>query len=89
MKIRTAIFIELEGWTIIFKDDSNTMVHCMAIPPTTGNRIDVLVETREENGFHIVQKYLYNFQGKVKKLKGEKIIITIINGIPSIVFSEK
>jgi len=89
MKIRTAIYIELQDWTIVFKDDSNTMVHCMAIPPTTGNRIDILVETREENGFHITQKYLYNFSGKIKKLKGEKIIITIKDGIPGIIFSEK
>lgn len=89
MKIRTAIYIELEGWAIIFKDGSGAKVHFMAIPPTTGNRIDVLLETREENGFHITQKYLYNFLGKVKKLKGEKIIITIKDGIPGIIFSQK
>lgn len=86
MIIRTAISIELQGWNIIYKENGK-QVHATAIPPTTGDRIDVIVETREDNGFKITQRYLYNYTGNLKKLKGEKIIIMIKSGKPSINFT--
>ena len=80
IKIRSALNAEIVGWTIVITDDKNNKVHHIAIPPTTKNRIDVIVETRENNGFLINQQYLYNFLGNLKKLKGEKLIIRINNG---------
>jgi len=82
--IREQISITLEDWIIVYRDGKNAKVHFTAIPPTKGNRIDIILETREDNGFKIIQKYLYNYTGNIKKLKGEKIVITIIAGKPSL-----
>jgi hypothetical protein len=80
LKIRSSLYIEIVNWTLIVTNDENIRVHYIAIPPTTKDRIDVIVETREDSGFVIKQKYLYNFTGNLKKLKGEKLIIEIKNG---------
>lgn len=80
MQIRSALFADLVGWTIVITNETNARVHYIAIPPTIKDRTDVLVETREDNGFVIKQKYLYNFTGNLKKLKGEKLIIEIKSG---------
>lgn len=80
MQIRSALNAELVDWSIVITDDTGNRVHYIAIPPTTKNRIDVIVETREDSGFTIQQKYLYNFLGNLKKLKGEKLVITIKAG---------
>lgn len=80
MQIRSALSAELIGWNIIITDDTGKRVHYIAIPPTTKDRIDVFVETRGDDGFTIQQKYLYNFLGNLKKLKGEKLVITIKAG---------
>jgi hypothetical protein len=82
MKIRKAVTVEHnEKWTIAFKDDDGYF-YWTAIPPTSGDRIDIILELRSEHfdGVHIKHSYLYNFKGNIKKLKGEKIIITITKG---------
>ena len=90
MKIRKAVTFEHnDKWTISFKDDGNSYFYWTAIPPTPGNRIDVLLEIRSEHadGVHIKHSYLYDFKGNLKKLKGEKIIITILSGNVNITYS--
>lgn len=79
MQIRSALNAEVIDWTIVITDDEGKRVHYIAIPSTINDRIDVILETREDNGFVIKQKYLYNFLGNLKKLKGEKLIIEIKN----------
>jgi hypothetical protein len=78
MKIRKALFAELKKWHIEIWDDEKQFISGIAIPPTKNNRIDVFLEIRE--GDCIKRQYLYDFKGNLKKLKGEKIIITIKNG---------
>lgn len=85
MKIRKALFAELKKWYIEIKNDENQLVSFVAIPPSKDDRIDVLLEIREyidKSPYlqHIQVKYIYDFKGDIKKLKGEKIIITIKNG---------
>jgi len=82
MKIHNAVYAEIQGWTLLFRDDMNNMINYIAIPPTSGDRIDVFLETRlYDIGVTIKHQYLYNFRGNIKKLKGEIIIIEIKKGI--------
>lgn len=84
MKIRKALFAELKDWHIEIKDDENQLVTMIAIPPTKNDRIDILLEIREE--YRIWRQYLYDFKGNLKKLKGERIIIIIKKGKVEIEF---
>jgi hypothetical protein len=82
MKIHNAVYAEIQEWILVFKDDGNNLINYIAIPPTSGDRIDVFLETRlYDIGVTIKHQYLYNFLGNIKKLKGEIIIIEIKNGI--------
>jgi len=83
MIIRTQIkckIAEDNKWAIVFYDD-NGLINLCAIPPTNGDRIDVLLQTSVDFvGLHKKLEYLYNYQGNLRKLKGEKIIIRIKSG---------
>lgn len=88
MKIRKALFVEIDmanKQCILIKNDDNQLVSCIAIPPTKDNRIDVIVEEYGigkygENWSKV--KYLFDYQKNIKKIKGEKIVINIKEGIP-------
>ena len=85
MKIRKAIYAKIDTknkWTILFYDDEDNLINMLAIPPGK-NRIDVYLEIREDNS--ITRKYFYNYKENIKKLKGEKLIITIIDSKVSLI----
>ena len=83
MIIRTQInckIAEDNKWCIVFYDE-NGVINLCAIPPTSGDRIDVYLQTSLDFfGLHKKTEYIYNYQGNLKKLKGEKIIIRIKSG---------
>ena len=91
MKIRKSLFAELDPdnkWSINIKDEDGILINCIAIPPTEGNRMDLFVETIfHKNDIIIRHEYSYDFKGNIKKVKGEKLIIDIKEGIPSLSFS--
>lgn len=85
MKIRKALFIDFDPnneWSLLIKDDENNLINFIAIPPTKKDRVDIFLEIREKDC--IKSQYIYDFKGNVKKIKGEKIIIDIKKGIPTI-----
>lgn len=92
MKIRKALFAELDPdnkWSILIKDEDGILISSIAIPPTEGNRIDLFVETVFHENDHIIRHdYMYDFKGNIKKIKGEKLIIDIKEGILSLSFSD-
>lgn len=82
MKIRTQINCKIvDKWTIVFYDEDG-LINLCAIPPTTGDRVDILLQTIiNSNNLHKESNYIYNHKGSLKKLKGEKIIIRIKSGL--------
>jgi len=84
MIIRTQIkckIVEDNKWSIIFYDE-NGLISICTIPPTNGNRTDIILSTKTETGDGVcyTNKYLYSYKGNLRKLKGEKIIISIESG---------
>jgi hypothetical protein len=86
MIIRTQIRCEIakdNKWCINFIDESNNLVSLCSIPPTNGDRTDVMSQTNfigVDGSFCYSNNYIYNHKGNLKKLKGEKIIIRIKSG---------
>lgn len=93
MIIRTQIKCKLSEdnkWCIIFYDE-NGLINMCAIPPTNGDRIDVLLQTNftgKHGEICYKSDYLYNYKGNLKKLKGEKIIIRIKSGQPELEYKK-
>jgi len=86
MKIRTSNSVRFDSdnkWSLFFYDEDDTLITMSAIPPTNGNRIDIITEDRSGFCDNIIEHaYLYNFKGNHKKLRKEKILIIIENGTP-------
>jgi len=61
-------------WTIIFEDKKGRIISYCAIPPTKGNRTDIITHDKILNG------YTFGI---------DAIIILIINGEPSIIYSNQ
>lgn len=79
--INKKVFAKLEGWSIIFYNEDNRVVNMVAIPVTTGRRVDVILEEKEARDGGIFTKLRYIFKcGNIAKLKGNKIIISINRG---------
>lgn len=83
IKIRKSVFMELKGWTIYIKDEDGVLEHLISIPPTHNDRVDVYIQNTL-NILHHEHKYLYDFKGNYKRLKGERIVIKIKQGEPEI-----
>lgn len=78
-------------WSIEFRDEDDNIVNLCAIPPTSGNRIDVLVQTMSitSNGFCYDTKYIYKYKENIKRIKGEGLIIQIMDGKPDIKYFKR
>jgi len=68
---------EVNKWALVFSDENGLITMC-AIPPTNGDRVDIFLSIWNDNCYK--NEYLYDYTGNLKKLRGEKIIISIIAG---------
>jgi len=95
MIIRTQLQCEIaknNKWGLNFIDEDDNLVSMCAIPPTNGDRLDVLLQTNYiGDGGDICYKsqYVYGYKGNLRKLKGEKIIIRITSGEVNLEYSKK
>ena len=64
-------FVKKNKWTLVFTDKNGKIINYIAIPPTTGNRIDLITNSQIDAGYAMDLNIII-----VKIINGEPIIIS-------------